>query len=668
MPRDLPLSNGSLLVAFDREYRLREFFFPRVGQENQTIGRPSRFGVFVEGKFAWVGDGWQIGMDYEDDTMVTWVVARNHDLQVELTCSDTVDFLEDVYLRRVCVKNLAGESREIRLFFHQDFCIREFESGDTAYMDPELMSMIHYKDTRYFGASICQGGEQKVAQWAAGQKGRPGMEGTWRDAEEGVLSGNGISQGSTDSVIAAHVQVGPGESEDLWYWIVAGRSYGDMCRLTEKVLERAPGVMMERTRRYWFLWLRKDQRDLADLPQTVGRLFYRSLLILRTQIDNGGAIIAANDSDILAEAKDSYSYMWPRDGALTAVALDLAGYPHLSAQFFQFCAPLIAERGCLLHKYNPNGSLGSSWHPWMGLTNGELPIQEDETALVIWALWHHFERYRDVEAIRPLFGSLIEAAYFLVRYRDPETGLPLPSFDPWEERRGIITYTCAAVYAGLQAAARFSSLLGVAERTAEYRQAAEEVREAVNRHLWSPEHNRYLRMLTPEDGRMVPDATVDSNLAFLPIFGLCAPDDPRMLATEQAIREHCAVCTPVGGIARYTNDWYGRVTGDDPNVPGNPWIICTLWLADLQIMRAQTLEELEQVIPTLEWVAARALKSGVLAEQLHPYTGAPLSVSPLTWSHAQVVTTVQRYLDRREALCEASGLPYRVQVPWHAQM
>ena len=45
------------------------------------------------------------------------------------------------------------------------------------------------------------------------------------------------------------------------------------------------------------------------------------------------------------------------------------------------------------------------------------------------------------------------------------------------------------------------------------------------------------------------------------------------------------------------------------------------------------------------WATERALPSGVLAEQVHPKTGAPLSVSPLTWSHAEFVGTVHRLLE-----------------------
>ena len=52
----------------------------------------------------------------------------------------------------------------------------------------------------------------------------------------------------------------------------------------------------------------------------------------------------------------------------------------------------------------------------------------------------------------------------------------------------------------------------------------------------------------------------------------------------------------------------------------------------------------------LEWVASHALASGTLAEQVDPYTNQPLSVSPLTWSHAAVVQAVNQYLAKREAL------------------
>jgi glucoamylase len=53
---------------------------------------------------------------------------------------------------------------------------------------------------------------------------------------------------------------------------------------------------------------------------------------------------------------------------------------------------------------------------------------------------------------------------------------------------------------------------------------------------------------------------------------------------------------------------------------------------------------LRGALEILEWTAKNALPSGVLAEQLHPATGEPVSVSPLTWSHSTFVATVLNYL------------------------
>jgi len=61
-------------------------------------------------------------------------------------------------------------------------------------------------------------------------------------------------------------------------------------------------------------------------------------------------------------------------------------------------------------------------------------------------------------------------------------------------------------------------------------------------------------------------------------------------------------------------------------------------------------KELYRAIEILEWVADRALSSGVLAEQVNPYTNEPLSVSPLTWSHATFIIVVHEYINKLSAL------------------
>jgi GH15 family glucan-1,4-alpha-glucosidase len=290
-----------------------------------------------------------------------------------------------------------------------------------------------------------------------------------------------------------------------------------------------------------------------------------------------------------------------------------------------------------------------------------IPIQEDETSLVLWALWNHYEEFRDIEFAKQLYGSLItRAADFLVQFRDPQTRLPLPSWNLWEDRRGIHTFTCATVVGGLRAAANFARLFGEAETATAYDTAAREVAAAMRAHLYRPELRRFARSISPRlDGGFDVDPTIDASLFGVFYFGAFTTDDTAVMETMKAVEDRLWAKTDVGGVARYEHDSYMRVTDDTARVPGNPWFICTLWLADYRIASARTLEDLERAVEILEWVVARTLPSGVLAEQVDPLTGAPVSVSPLTWSHSTVVATVIGYLRKLEALlkCESCGRP-----------
>lgn len=663
MPRDMPIGNGQLLINFDADHRIRDIYYPYVGKENHAGGYPFRFGVMAGGRFRWVNreSGFQIRSRYEPDTLITEITCQHPELGLTLILRDCVDFHETVLIRQVDIHNDLQQAQQVRLYFHQDFRISESEIGDTAAYDPRNRTVVHYKGERYFLMNVSVDGRAGVEHYAIGQKGSQDRQGTWRDAEDdGQLSGNPIAQGAVDSVVAAHVLIPGGARRTIYYWMVAAKVWAGQWNgaheVNQKIVSRGPESLIERTRSYWRLWVRKEPLDFADLPPGAVDLYNRSLLILRTQIDNRGAIIAANDSDVTQFNRDTYSYLWPRDGALVAHALDLAGYPDIALRFFEFCADVLTRDGYLLHKYNPDRSLASSWHPWIAAGQAQLPIQEDETALVVWALWKHFQRYRDLESIKPLYGRLVrKAADFMLGYREPHTGLPAPSYDLWEERRGILSFTCASVYAGLRAAAEFARSFGEARVAHRYDEAAAEIRAAMDAYLWRPELGRFARMINVSQGGAIEvDPVIDASLWGLFYFSTYDAADPRVMATMEAVQRELWCRTEVGGIARYTNDYYHQISQDLARVPGNPWFICTLWYADYLIAIAQAPSDLQRAQEIIAWVDAHKLPSGVLAEQVHPATGAPLSVSPLTWSHATYVSTVQAYLEKLEHFAEQS--------------
>jgi len=398
-------------------------------------------------------------------------------------------------------------------------------------------------------------------------------------------------------------------------------------------------------------------------------LFKKSLLIMRSQIDNNGAIIAANDSDIVQFGRDTYSYMWPRDGAMVAYALIKSGYIDTAKKFFQFCSDVISNGGYLLHKYNPDRSFASSWHPWYKDSKKSLPIQEDGIALVLWALWHHYVVFKDIEFVKTLYKKLIiNAADFMLHFRDKETGLPLESYDLWEERYGIHTFTVSAVIAGLRAAGNFANIFGETGCGTMYHDAADEIKDALVAFFYSKDAGRFARMGIRNTAGYNLDMTVDAGLFGLVAFDTFDPDQPMIVSTMKTVKEALWVKTHVGGIARYTNDYYHQISHDHVNVPGNPWIVCTVWLAEYEIMKAKNINELNTALAMLDWVIEKSFLSGVLAEQIHPYTNEPISVSPLTWSHSAYVTAFLKYLKKREelsvchkcgsSLCKVYNAPY----------
>lgn len=661
MPRELCVGNGNLLVGFDSDLNIRDIYFPFVGMENHVDGHFCRFGVWVDGEFSWIGGSWNRRLSYKEDSLVTDVSLEKPDLSLELRVEDTVNHFHDILLRRVTVRNLAEKEREVRLFFSHDLHLYGSDKGITAFYDPRIDAVIHFKQCRYFLTSGSSG-KEGLFQFAVGLTEFGGMRGTWKDAEDGDLSNNPVAHGSVDSAISLRTEI-PGRGENiLYYWIAAGRGLEEVIELHRIVTEKGPEQLIRRTEEYNRAWVGKSEINFGSLPSNIVQMFKRSLLLMRTQIDNRGAIIASSDSDILRFNRDTYSYVWPRDGAFVAMGLDAAGYHQITRRFFEFCGKTITENGFLYQKYHSDGSWGSTWHPWMS-SKGELqlPIQEDETGLVLFSLWNHYDQVRDLEFVGPLYESLIcKAADFMMNYRYQENKLPLPSYDLWEEKRGVSTFTASTVYGGLRAASRFAKIFGDLDRAEEYETAAKEVKDAILRELYDKESSRFLKMLEPDDGGVFrKDMTVDSSVYGIFEFGVLPADDPRVVSTMEAVESNLWVKTPVGGVARYQNDHYHQVSRDIEKVPGNPWPICTLWLAEWYIAKAKTTEDFKRGEELLRWVADRASDSGVLAEQINPYTNQPLSVSPLTWSHSTFVLGVVEYLHKMNEikLCKLCGLP-----------
>ena len=642
-----------MLVGLDKVGQLQDLYYPHVGLENH-VGkeRQHRIGVFVDGQMHWLaGENFTVSAETDHETLRSNIIAQNKTAGITVEIHDVVYNEKPIFVRQVEVTNNWDVARDITLYFCQEFEISQSRQASTAYFDPANQCLIHYRGRRVFLINAIDA-DGSFSQYTTGVCGIEGKEGSWRDAEDGRLQDNPIEHGPVDSCLGLTRTYEPSEARTTDYWIAVGTSIQAAVELNTYVHHRTPDYLLETTENYWRAWLKREPFHFHDLSDDITDLFSRSLLIMRSHTDQAGGILASTDSDMLQRGKDSYGYVWPRDGAYIAAAFDRVGAMQVSRRFFSFMNDRLTDDGYLMHKYGPDGSLGSSWHPWFYEGVYQLPIQEDETATVLFELWNHYENTKDLEFIEHLYNSFIErAAEFLITFRHDETGLPKRSYDLWEERIGVHTYTAASVFGGLQAAAKFARLLGKEVAAKRFEAVADEVKVGILKYLYHEDGGYFVRSGDVEDGEFVQDNTLDFSTAFgVWHFGVLPGRDSRVTSGMAEAQEQLAI-EGVGGFARHERDEYYRSEANkNDSAAGNPWFVTTLWYAQYITTLADNKEELAEVVEVLEWVTHHTTEAGLLSEQLDLSTGERLSATPLVWSHGEFVTTVMGYLGRLEEL------------------
>ncbi|MHB1463226.1 MAG: glycoside hydrolase family 15 protein [Armatimonadota bacterium] len=634
MPRPYTFANGNMLVAEDSRLNIRDLTYPHVGQLNHLAGNRVRMGVWADGQFDWLDDPvWQITGTNEEDAPISRVKAVHSDLAIELRLHDTLCRTENIWLRHVEVQNRTDSPREIRLFMSYDFNISESDIGDTVFYDPNTHSIVHYKREVWMLGSG-DFGHQPPFGYCCGTKRWAGSEGTWRDCEDGELGGNAIEQGSVDSSLGWRAEMGPDDERVARLWIAAGGSHHEVQSLHRTIFERGFDRLFEETRHLWKGWVAQAKLPNHEACGALDPLLHQSIIQMRNQIDNGGAILAANDSDIMATARAHYSYMWPRDGAIVADTLSQLGYAQIAERFFEFCGRILPhEPHFLLQKYCPDGSMGASWHPFIENGHSQLPVQEDGSALVAWALCRHIRRHSvTTEGAMLVESLLLPIANSLRSYVDPNTGLPKPSYDLWEERRGAHIWSCCCIVAALYEVGQLLEMMQQPHAIL-FQKSAEDIRQATIKHFWMEDEGAFARMITTSaDGVMTVDRTLDSSQLAAILYGLIPADDPRAVRMVACLEKTLLVKSPIGGLARYEDDYYHRVSLD---LPGNPWVICSLWLARAKAMMSTSSKQITESKRWLYWACERQLEGGALPEQVNPFTGEAIYVAPLTWSHAE---------------------------------
>ena len=636
------LGNGRLCLSWDEDMHLTELFWPRVGLMNH-IQENRRNGIVLwhSGRLHYVGSGsfravgkYSGGMGFE------WN-AQDQGTGARVLVKDWIDPWEPVWARHIRVFLPPGIDRGAVCMVHS-LALGENTVGEGAAHDPLRGRLYHFKGRCWVAVRFS---ERPAREWgrsfsparrmAAVAKVRDG--GIRFSEDDGSILGSNADHGLIESAVG--IAWAGSSVLETEYMLAFGRDRTE----ADARLDAAGDAdrVAERSRKQW---------AGAAGPAAV------SLKVLSSHCDYGGGVVASCDSDIMGDFRDHYRYVWPRDAAMCVSSLARAGYPDYARRYLLFCSRALSREPLFFQRYRTDGSRGSGWHPW-DLPPGQLPVQEDETALSLVSARDYFDATGDSNTLRRVYETFIRrAARGILEYTTCKGTLVRPSYDLWEERRGVFSFTQASCLAGLSAASQLSHTLGEENDSREFSEGARRLLYGLVSRL-SDDDRGYCRGILSGGPEVVSgemDWTPDASLFLVPLLlpearvGSAATDDDegrreqdalqaawrRATVTWKVMKDALSVRLAgwdVPGFARYRGDWYFRPHGAG-DAPGNPWPVATAWyvLAGVKL----GLLDVGEIHRYAEWFGQVATANGLLPEQVSCVTGQPLSVTPLAWSHA----------------------------------
>ncbi|MBC5828931.1 MAG: hypothetical protein GIW98_01905 [Candidatus Eremiobacteraeota bacterium] len=209
----------------------------------------------------------------------------------------------------------------------------------------------------------------------------------------------------------------------------------------------------------------------------------------------------------------------------------------------------------------------------------------DDTPLLIIALWHHFNTTGDRQFLESVYDEALRAARYILSQRN-EQGLVWATASGtsdwgivgWRNviknyrLSGATTELNSECYAALGTISHMARVLGHHDVSAEFRGHAQDLRHAINEHLKDPKTGLYYLNIDL-DGSPRSDITCD--LVFPVMFGVADDDTAALIITRLSIEEFWTEAG-IRTVPR-TAPNYGPVHGY--GLLGGVWVGVTFWFA-----------------------------------------------------------------------------------------
>lgn len=452
--------------------------------------------------------------------------------------------------------------------------------------------------------------------------------------ESGMIGDKDYIGMSSDASICYHIgTIKPKEEAilEVMFFMNEGKfTINEVEEEIEKLKKIEVKKELQATKTYWRKYVKEHEKielkENTTLEQKMKTIYHRTILLypLLTNEETGG-ISAAIEVDEQLTQCGRYSYCWTRDAVFITKAMDILNMSKETEKFYKtFCKNTQSKNGMWEQRFYTDGQLAPCWG-----------YQIDETASVIYGVYDHYTRTKEVKFLKDNLKMLEKAVTYLEKYVADiitEKYEFHVSYDLWEMNEGIHLYSIASIYSAFEAMLHIYDELKdtIKENRLKQEQVLKEKSNLEQYLLLLKEYalNHFYDDNTKSLKRNTKDDKMDiSILGTVTPFEMFTPKEKKVINTVEKI--NLTLRTYTGGYKRFEGDHY---------MGGNPWIISTLWMALYYIENKQKNKAKE----CFEFVVKTATQHGFLAEQIDNNTMKPAWVIGLGWSHAMFIIVLDK--------------------------
>jgi GH15 family glucan-1,4-alpha-glucosidase len=406
---------------------------------------------------------------------------------------------------------------------------------------------------------------------------------------------------------------------------------------------------LTRTQRWWRRWIRKatDCGPWNDATR-------RSLVTLKAMTYSPtGAVVAAPTTSlpefIGGERNWDYRFCWIRDSTLTLYSLLNSGFLHEAGDWRHWLLRAAAgEPSKLQIMYGLRGErrLTEMTLPWLCGYERSQPVRIGNAAHTQSQLDVYGELMDTMYVARTFEIEPSEEAWSLQKaivqfvagsWREPDHGI-------WEVRGPAqhFTYSKVMAWVALDRAVKSVETFGLEGPIDEWRRERDVIHAEICDKGYSQSKGCFTQVLGGEE--------VDASLLLLAQDGFVRADDPRYIATVEAVERELHVD---GLVLRYRT---GQV--DDGLAPGEgAFLACSFWLVDAYVLVGRY----DDAVRLFERLLQLRNDVGLLAEEYDPAGKRHLGNFPQAFSHVALINAAHGLLAHRRAAAtdRAGGVPVR---------